>query len=230
MSAKADSKEEYRLPVRFTEEERAAYAAWGMKKEKTIAPFATMMILIDVAVTVVTVLYLCGALGGFLAFSNMMRLWGGAVSSCTYTLVLVLTFLVTKPLDLLLDWLWGKPKPSKILSLFPQPQGVQYVLSQGKENLSTGLLTWEQWETAVLPLTNQIWIEGQCLTIGANTVKTIYPSGRQKPWMDHPDVKMAGILRLEEIQHTMEGYRASLEEQRREAEWRRANGVSASDS
>ena len=38
--------ENYELPVLFTEEERKAYASWGIKKEKLLMPLAIATILI----------------------------------------------------------------------------------------------------------------------------------------------------------------------------------------
>lgn len=38
--------ESYELPVLFTDDECKAYAAWGMKKEKVLMPFALITILI----------------------------------------------------------------------------------------------------------------------------------------------------------------------------------------
>ena len=40
--------ERYELPVLFTEEERNTYAAWGIKKEKVLMPFAIATVLIYV--------------------------------------------------------------------------------------------------------------------------------------------------------------------------------------
>ena len=36
--------ESYELPVLFTDDECKAYAAWGMKKEKVLMPFALITI------------------------------------------------------------------------------------------------------------------------------------------------------------------------------------------
>lgn len=77
---------------------------------------------------------------------------------------------------------------------------------------------------AVNPDTNRIYIEGQWLTIGANTLETIYPEENRKLWRDHPEEKIDGTIRLATIQKNMEGYLASLKEKKREAEWRKANG------
>lgn len=216
-------KEEYRLPVQFSKEERAQYAAWGIKKNKTETPFIVAVICIDLAVTILTLLSLTESLGSLSELNWFLRAWGDKVSDVTYVLVILLSILAIKPLDLLLDWIFGKPKPPRVLVLEPQVNGMQYTLTQGKETLCRGLLPWAEWDMAVLPLTNQIWIEGQCLTIGANTVQTIYPKEKQKPWMEHPDLKLSGNIDLEEIQRKMEGYLASLEEQEREAEWSRTH-------
>ena len=35
--------ESYELPVLFTDDECKAYAAWGMKKEKVLMPFALII-------------------------------------------------------------------------------------------------------------------------------------------------------------------------------------------
>ena len=39
-SYKAAGAETYYLPVLYTEDERSSYAAWGIKKEKLLLPFA----------------------------------------------------------------------------------------------------------------------------------------------------------------------------------------------
>lgn len=216
-------REEYRLPVQFSKEERAQYAAWGIKKNKVETPLIVAVICIDLTVTILTLLFLTESLGSLSELNWFLRAWGDKVSDVTYVLVILLSILAIKPLDLLLDWIFGKPKPPRVLVLEPQVNGMQYTLTQGKETLCRGLLPWAEWDMAVLPLTNQIWIEGQCLTIGPNTVQTIYPKEKQKPWMEHPDLKLSGNIHLEEIQRKMEGYLASLEEQEREAEWSRTH-------
>ena len=40
ISYKAAGAETYYLPVLYTEDERSSYAAWGIKKEKLLLPFA----------------------------------------------------------------------------------------------------------------------------------------------------------------------------------------------
>ena len=48
--------EKYELPIKFTEEERAAYATWGIKKEKVLVPFgiAAGLIYLLAAVCIIT--------------------------------------------------------------------------------------------------------------------------------------------------------------------------------
>ena len=43
--------ESYELPVLFTDDECKAYAAWGMKKEKVLMPFALITMLIYMVAT-----------------------------------------------------------------------------------------------------------------------------------------------------------------------------------
>ena len=52
--------ERYELPVLFTEEERNAYAAWGIKKEKVLMPFAIATVLIYVVTAVFVVMKVWG--------------------------------------------------------------------------------------------------------------------------------------------------------------------------
>lgn len=216
--------EYYNLPVRFTEEEREHYAAWGIKKEKTLAPFSIILILIDLTVTACTVLYLLGLLqneSGVYVRLVADSKWLAAAGEFG---VLVLSFLIIKPLDMLCDKIFKKPKDSRMLRLEPRPVGVEYQLVQGKTVLSQGILLWEEWEKAVDPEKNEIWIPDQWLTIGANTIETIYPPNKQHKWMDRPPEKIVGTIKLREIQKNIQGYIASLEEQKREAEWLRQNG------
>lgn len=57
-SYKAAGAETYHLPVLYTEDERSSYAAWGIKKEKLLMPFAIVTIIIDAFVLCATVVYL----------------------------------------------------------------------------------------------------------------------------------------------------------------------------
>ena len=52
--------ESYELPVLFTDDECKAYAAWGMKKEKVLMPFALITILIYMVATVLVVMKVWG--------------------------------------------------------------------------------------------------------------------------------------------------------------------------
>lgn len=217
-------KEYYNLPVQFSEEERKAYAAYGIKKEKTLGPFAVIMLGIVVVVTVLTALYLLGLLKS--GDSVYVRLVAGSqMLACAYEFgVLLLSFLIIKPLDMLFDKIYHKPEPSRMLRLEPREVGVTYELSQGKKVLVSGILLWDEWEQVVDAERNRIWIPDQWLTIGANTVESIYPKDKQHKWMDRPEEKIVGTIRLGEIQRKLDGYLASLEERKREEEWMRQHG------
>lgn len=215
--------EYYNLPVRFTEEERSRYAAWGMKKEKLLRPYAVIAILIDLVIMACTALYILGLArreGG--VYANLVAT-GAWISAAGETAVAILIFLTIKPVDMLCDKIFKKPQDSRMLRLEPNVLGMEYKLFQGKKVLSSGILLWDEWEEAVDPENNQIWIPDQWLSIGANTIETIYPEKKQHSWMDRPPEKIVGTIKLSEIQRHMRGYLASLEEQKREEEWSRQN-------
>jgi hypothetical protein len=127
------------------------------------------------------------------------------------------------PFDWLLDKIMHRPEEPKMLQVTPKETGVSYFLLRGTTVLAQGMLTWDAWEAALTVETNEILLEGQRLRIGSNTIASIYPPEKQKPWMDHPAEQITGTISLAYIRENMQGYRASLEEQKREAEWRRQN-------
>ena len=103
ISYKAAGAETYHLPILYTEDERSSYAAWGIKKEKLLLPFAVATILIDAFVLCATVVYLFVKQRQTPAFSVWISCWGGLVGDVSYGVALVLTVLILKPLDWLLD-------------------------------------------------------------------------------------------------------------------------------
>ena len=151
--------------------------------------------------------------------------WGGIITEVAYGTAIVLTILVIKPLDLILDKILKKPKDPKMLCLIPTVQGVIYMVSQGKHLLFEGTLDWDAWESSVSVETNEIWIKGMALRIGANTIESIYPKDKQHLWMDRPEEKIRNSLDVGTILKNFEGYRASLEEQKKEEEWIRQCNV-----
>lgn len=215
--------EYYNLPVRFTEEEREKYAAWGIKKQKVETPFGILFLLLNVAAIFGTFVILVGIFGDVRS-ANLFIDSGFGLGSLIFNFVLIILFmLIYKPLDMLCDKIMKRPEDPRMLRMEPCVAGMKYKLLQKKDVLCSGILSWDEWDRAVCPQTNQIWIEGECLRIGANTVKTIYPKGKQHIWMDHPAEKIVGTIQLEKIQRIMKGYLASLEEQKREEEWRAHN-------
>ena len=186
-------------------------------------PFAVATILIDAFVLCATVVYLLAVRRQTPAFSVWISCWGGLVGDVSYGVALVLTVLILKPLDWLFDKIMHRPEEPKMLQVTPKETGVSYFLLRGTTVLAQGMLTWDAWEAALTVETNEILLEGQRLRIGSNTIASIYPPEKQKPWMDHPAEQITGTISLAYIRENMQGYRASLEEQKREAEWRRQN-------
>ncbi len=200
--------EYYHLPVRFSEEEREKYAAWGIKKAKVKPPFTVLFLVLDVIA--------CGGMVHFFIRTDSVE------EFLAFGIVLLgLSFLFIKPLDRLCDKICKKPQEPRMLRLEPSVDGMQYELFRQKKLLRWGVLPWDVWDKAISTQTNQIWIPGEWLWIGRNTIETIYPLGKRHKWMEKPTEKIVGTIKLEEIQKLMKGYRASLEEQKREEEWRR---------
>ena len=98
-SYKTAGAETYHLPVLYTEDERSSYAAWGIKKEKLLLPFAVVTIIIDAFVLCATVVYLLAVRRQTPAFSVWISCWGGLVGDVSYGVALVLTVLILKPQD-----------------------------------------------------------------------------------------------------------------------------------
>lgn len=216
--------ESYNLPVQYTEEERTHYAAWGIKKRKVIRPFTNVIFLIDFLVVTGTTFYLLKhsyhPLPHFHSYNNA-HVGSRLVFLCA--VIIVLSLLLLKVVNMIFAARMKKPRNPRMLRLEPCVSGVKYQLFQDKKSLCGGTMPWPQWETVLCPETNQIWIEDQCLTIGTNTIASIYPKEYQEPWMDSPSEKFAAITDLTQIRKNIDQYRAFLQEQQREADWANQN-------
>ena len=148
-SYKAAGAETYHLPVLYTEDERSSYAAWGIKKEKLLMPFAIVTIIIDAFVLCATVVYLFEVQRQKPAFSVWLSCWGGVVGDVSYGVALVLTVLILKPLDWLFDKIMHRPEQPKMLQVTPKETGVSYLILRGTTVLAQGLLPWNAWEAAL---------------------------------------------------------------------------------
>lgn len=213
--------ESYELPVRFTEEQRKAYAAWGMKKEKVLLPFAAATIVIYLAAAVFV----------------LMRVWGVRESDPLWFQVLVqshwvgdfaaalaicMTMLLLGPINFLLDKIWKKPADA--LWLRVEPEGTTVKISQVGRRGSSVAVQPEIHEiaesVAFLNIEeNAIYYQRKWWSIGENTIETIYPPEKQHPWMDRPDNKAGGITEVKRLSDILKGYEASLEAARKEQEW-----------
>ena len=111
--------ESYELPVLFTDDECKAYAAWGMKKEKVLMPFALITILIYMVATVLVVMKVWGVReSDHLLFQ--MLLWGDWIPELTGALAVFMTILLLGPLNFILDKLWKKPAEPMCLCVVPE--------------------------------------------------------------------------------------------------------------
>lgn len=217
--------ETYYLPVLFTEEERRRYAEWGAKKEKALLPFAAITIALDLLVLLGTLAYFLMVREREPFFSAYLSAWGERVTKAAYGAAIVLTILVVKPIDFILDKIFRKPKGPKQLCLTPTVQGVCYTVCQNRDTLLEGIMAWDDWRRAISVEKNEICIGNSVLQIGANTIESIYPKEKQKRWMDRPEEKIRNSVHLGTIARNFEGYLASLEEQKREEAWAGQNAA-----
>lgn len=97
--------ERYELPVLFTEEERNTYAAWGIKKEKVLMPFAIATVLIYVVTAAFVVMKVWGVRDSDHVLFQMLVL-GDWIPELTGVLAVLMTILLLGPLNFILDKIW----------------------------------------------------------------------------------------------------------------------------
>lgn len=215
--------ERYDLPVLFTENEREKYVDWALKKEKILFPTAVLAALLDVFVLLGTVFYLWEMRTEHAYFFMWTSQWGDIVMKVSGVLALVLTGLVIKPLDVILDFIYKKPEEPKMVTLIPSEEGIHYAVCRQKTELDSGVIAWSDWDRAVFLDSNEIVLNHERYRIGANTIETIYPENKRKRWMERPDEKYRNSADLRMTDRSLRGFLASLEEKKKEAEWMENN-------
>lgn len=214
-----DYKEIYYLPVSFTKEENEAYAKWGLKKEKFLVPMIIITILIDILVIVGTVIFLLGVRSEVSGFYMWMQLWSSTVVRFSYILAVVLTLLIIKPMDIILDFVFKRPSEPKFITLTPQNQGILYTISCKNTELKSNIISWKDLENTIFPENNQLILDGEIYKIGYNTISSIYPKEKQHPWLDKPMEKHKNTINLEKIKKNLISFQNSMESQKKETEW-----------
>ena len=217
--------ESYELPVLFTEEERKAYADWGIKKEKVLIPFAIVTILIYIAAAALVVMKVLGMReSDHLLFQILVS--GDWIPELTGALGIFMTILLLGPLNFLLDKLWKKP--AEPMWLCVEPAGMTVKVTEKRDRGGTPRPPAEvhpltEPEAFLNPADNTICYGKKWYRIGENTIESIYPPGKQHPWMDHPENKASGITGVQRLTEILKGYEASLEAARKEREWLELN-------
>ena len=182
-------------------------------------PFAVITIIVDLIVIIETGVVLFKIREREPYFSAFLSTYGGLINDIAYGVAIVLTALLIKPLDMILDMVYKKQQEPQMLCLTPTETGVRYMLSRGVYVLSSGTLNWNDWESAVSEETNEIHIGDVIYRIGFNTIESIYPKNKQHAWMDRPEEKVENSNHLKTISRNFRGYLLSLEEKKKEAEW-----------
>ncbi len=215
--------ERYELPVLFTEEERRNYAAWGMKKEKVLIPFAIVTVLIYAVTAAFVVMKVWGVRDSDHVLFQMLVL-GDWIPELTGALAVLMTILLLGPLNFILDRLWKKPAEPMVLIAEPEDANVKLRRSGGngreqKQRAVTEIYPLSGLSDFLNPKDNTVYYQKKWYKIGENTIENIYPPGKQHPWMDHPENKASGITDVQRLMDILKGYEASLEVARKEQEW-----------
>lgn len=213
--------EKYELPIKFTEEERAAYATWGIKKEKVLVPFgiAAGLIYLLAAVCIITRVW------GIREHDSLLfhiLIQSGWVEEAGYVLAILCTILLLGPINWILDKVWKKPVDPKWLRIAIVEENVKVSLLQEAKNNRESV-------AEIYPLSNlsvflnskenTVFFQGKWIEIGENTIENIYPSEKQHAWMDYPTRKVSAISNVKKIEDILKGYEASLEAICKEQEW-----------
>ena len=213
--------EKYDLPIKFTEEERKAYAAWGIKKEKVMVPYVIIMIVvftISIALVIMQVWKIRNTdsiLFRVILDSDWM------VNGC-YTLAISMAAVILGPLNWFLDRIWKKPDGPKWIRIELREEGFSVKLLSGierEEILAWERRNWQEAEEVMNPEDNTVLVQNCRMLIGENTIDSIYPEGKRHPWMDYPNRKVKGIDSVKKLCGILKGYQASIAERRLEQEW-----------
>lgn len=218
--------ESYEIPILFTEQQREAYAAWGIKKEKVLLPFAAVTVLIDIAAIIFVAIKVWGIReSDHLMFQILVQSeWFGMIADF---LAIGMTVLLLGPINYLLDKIWKKPQDPLWLWVTLDKTVVKVSSGSGKadaDNVMTEAYPLGETATFLNAADNAIYYDGKWRPVGVNTIESIYPPGKQHPWMDHPDNKAKGISSVARLCDIMKGYEASLKAAQKEREWQQHNG------
>ena len=157
----------------------------------------------------------------------------GEISS---TIAIILTFLILKPIDLILDKIWHRPEGTEWLEVGLTENGVTVKRTYRAGDAGTGVDNAAGrgccGETTVFethPLIqmdeyldaekNAVRVQGVWLEIGENTRENIYTPQQQKHWLDQPEGKSGSINSVKKLQKIIKGYAAALEEKEKERAW-----------
>ena len=130
--------EKYELPIRFTEEQRKKYVEWGIKKGKVLMPMAAVTIGIDL----LTVLWVVGRVW---LIRESDPIWfqiicqNDGIGEISSTIAIILTFLILKPIDLILDKIWHRPEGTEWLEVGLTENGVTVKRTYRAGDAGTGV-------------------------------------------------------------------------------------------
>ena len=217
--------ENYTLPVKYTEEEREAYACWGLKKVKIMMPLSIVVFTIDFASTIAFVMWLLGMYRGDYWLYQMLLWRTEELLGVRYVIVLILSGILIKGTDLVFHMINGRPPEEKWIQVNLREDGLLLCLEERKgqgrygETLAQERKDWQELDALFDEAENAIRMGGQTVVIGANTVETIYPEGARMPWLEYPDRHAREIVSAQELHRISKGYLAGLKAKEQEARY-----------
>lgn len=216
----------YELPILFTEEERKAYASWGIKKEKALMPFAIATILIYVVTAAFVVMKVWGVRDSDHVLFQMLVL-GDWIPELTGVLAVLMTILLLGPLNYILDRVWKKPAEPLWLCVTPERRTVKVAVREerdGESRTPVEIHPLSDLSDFLNPRDNTVYYHRKWYRIGENTIENIYPQEKRHSWMDHPENKASAITDVQRLTDILKGYEVSLEAACKEQEWLKKHG------
>lgn len=215
--------EKYEFPIKFNESERLAYAKWGIRKERVIMPMA----LVTITLYLITAVWVVGWVW---LIRDTDALWfyivvqSGWIAKITGFLAAILTVMLIKPIDFILDKIWHRPDNPIWFRVILSEETIEVnKISNFKtalENiLSTETYPLLQFEKHIDDKENAFLFQGKWYLVGENTIESIYPAERQNSWMDYPTTCVGCITDVKKLSKIISGYIDALEIKRKEQEW-----------
>lgn len=227
-------KEFYNLPIKFNDEEREKYKLWGLKEAK----FLKISSIIIVIVAVLIAIYKYSIVFGFYEsdyWQYRLEIWGLTGQNNSFTqlftvsffidiILIVICVLLTKVMNLIFK-LCSKPIIQKRIEITINSASNKAILKVLEKNK---LLDQEVVDLDLLKNNldlehNEIKVNNVSYIVGINNRKNIYLDMKPAPYLSEPTQYKNNITDLSHFNNVVNGLLDSLEEQKKEENWKKNN-------